>query len=73
MLILICRDIFIDPATNHSYVEGQHVRRPRLAQTLRIIAQNPNALYEGEMAETLVQEIADWGGIITEDDLATVL
>ncbi|KAI9339641.1 nucleophile aminohydrolase [Obelidium mucronatum] len=49
--------------------EGDVCRRPRLAKTLRTIAeQGANAFYEGPIAESLLKTIKKANGIITADD-----
>ncbi|GMH82870.1 hypothetical protein TL16_g09409 [Triparma laevis f. inornata] len=52
-------------------VEGDLLKRPKLAQTLtRIMEEGADALYTGSLAETLSAEIISAGGIITPQDLA---
>jgi len=47
------------------------MRRPKLARTLKTIAeQGPDAFYTGELADKIVNEIKNRGGIITKQDLA---
>jgi gamma-glutamyltranspeptidase / glutathione hydrolase len=47
------------------------IRQPRLAATLRQLAdEGPRAFYEGEIAETMVADMATGGGYMTLDDLA---
>lgn len=68
--LLFFRESFIDPATNHTYLEGQVVKRIRLAKTLRLIADNdPDVLYNGVLTEGFVKDIQDHNGIITAEDL----
>lgn len=45
------------------------VNKP-LAKTLRSIAKNPDDFYTGSLAENVVKDIQDAGGIMTLDDLA---
>lgn len=49
---------------------GTVVRDPALASTLKRIQENPEDLYTGALAEDIVKDIQDVGGIITLDDLA---
>lgn len=66
------RESFIDPETNSTYLEGQYVKRERLAKTLEIIAvEGAHALYSvnGSLIQGFVQDVQDNGGILTVDDL----
>lgn len=51
--------------------EGEIVKRPKLANTLIQIANDPNSFYNrnSQLAKDIVQDIQDLGGIITLDDL----
>ncbi|XP_065664152.1 glutathione hydrolase 1 proenzyme [Hydra vulgaris] len=49
---------------------GQNITNKQLANTLRMIAKNPEDFYTGPLAENIVKDIRDAGGIITLDDLA---
>ena len=49
---------------------GQHVLMPEYAETLRNVSEKgSNILYEGELGKTIVDDIAENGGILTMDDL----
>ncbi|XP_033753012.1 glutathione hydrolase 1 proenzyme-like [Pecten maximus] len=51
--------------------EGAIIKNPRLARTLRGIAENgPSYLYEGPIADTIIREIQEKGGVMTKKDLA---
>ena len=51
---------------------GDRIRRPRLARTLRAwAAQNGRALHEGRGAQAIEAAVADAGGVLTADDLAS--
>ena len=57
--------------TNELYGAGDVMKRPKLARTLRKIAeQGPEVFYTGTLADQIVKEIQDRGGIITKQDLA---
>ncbi|XP_058800051.1 scoloptoxin SSD14-like [Phymastichus coffea] len=67
------REILINSETNMLYAEGELIKRPKLAETLRKLANAPNPVdlfYKGDMAKQLVAEIKGFKGIITEEDFA---
>lgn len=49
---------------------GAHLTWPKLAQTLRILAGDPQALQRGPIAEDLVETVQKAGGKLTKADLA---
>ena len=50
--------------------EGELIRNPQLADTLEEIAENgADALYKGRIAESLVKDIQEAGGILTLNDM----
>ena len=49
---------------------GDELKLPALANTLAAIADNPNAIYEGKMAQQLADAMKAGGGLITTADLA---
>jgi gamma-glutamyltranspeptidase / glutathione hydrolase / leukotriene-C4 hydrolase len=65
------REIYINPVTNHTYRLNEIIKRPKLAKTLEVLAEEgAAAIYNGgSLAKTLVNEIKARGGIITEEDL----
>ncbi|KAJ8927316.1 hypothetical protein NQ314_020230 [Rhamnusium bicolor] len=66
----VLRDIFIDPTTNETYLEGQYIKRLRLARTLEVIAEEGGyALHNGSLTEGFVKDIRDNNGIITVEDM----
>ncbi|BFZ17068.1 hypothetical protein BsWGS_20107 [Bradybaena similaris] len=48
---------------------GTPIRLPRLARTFQAIADDPLSFYVGSLAEDVIADIADAGGILTLDDL----
>lgn len=62
------QQLFVKP-DGSLYKEGDVMKRPRLAETLKKIQDNPDALYEGSLAEDIVEEIKGFGGIVTSEDL----
>ncbi|CAF3431756.1 unnamed protein product [Rotaria socialis] len=66
------RQLFVkNSTTNELYGAGDIMRRPKLARTLEIVAnQGADAFYTGELSDKIVKEIQDRGGIITKQDLA---
>lgn len=63
-------EVFINPKTKAVWVEGDTIRRPKLAKTLELIARDgADTLYNnGTLARMLVDEIQTLGGIITVED-----
>ncbi|XP_042208177.1 scoloptoxin SSD14-like isoform X2 [Homarus americanus] len=61
--------VFINPDTKDVYQEGDILKRPQLSETLRVIQNDPDALYTGQLAYKLAQDIQSFGGIITAEDL----
>ncbi|MER9436126.1 gamma-glutamyltransferase family protein [Mesorhizobium sp. M0618] len=52
---------------------GEKIRLPALAATLRLIAKfGSKALYEGSVAAEIVEVVQAQGGVLTEEDLASV-
>jgi gamma-glutamyltranspeptidase len=50
--------------------EGDLIQNPTLAKTLEAVMKDgADAVYKGELAKSLVKDIQDAGGIITENDL----
>ncbi|KAL7742787.1 hypothetical protein ACLKA6_019599 [Drosophila palustris] len=64
-------EIFINPATQTVYQEGEIMYRRVLADSLDIIAkEGPEVIYRGgRIGRMLVEDIQEMGGIITEQDL----
>jgi gamma-glutamyltranspeptidase/glutathione hydrolase len=52
------------------YKAGEVFEQPKLAETLRRIAANPDDFYHGKMASELVADLKQGGGLITLEDLA---
>ena len=64
-------EIYVDPKTKDVYQEGDLVKRLKLAETLEVIAkEGADTLYNnGTIAQKLVAEIKQLGGIVTIEDL----
>lgn len=66
------REIFVNPVTNQVWKANDRIKRPQLARTLEIIAEEgANAMYtaNGTIAKLFVDDVRAFGGIITIDDL----
>ncbi len=58
-------------ADGSTYRVGEQMRRPDLANTLRLIAERgPDVFYRGEIADRIVADMERFGGHIDHDDLA---
>uniref|UniRef100_A0A182Y0C0 Gamma-glutamyltransferase n=1 Tax=Anopheles stephensi TaxID=30069 RepID=A0A182Y0C0_ANOST len=65
------REVFINPATQQTWREGDRLKRPTLADTLEVIAtEGADALYSrnGTLLPKLMRDLKLFGSIITEDD-----
>nr|CAB3248968.1 gamma-glutamyltransferase 7 [Phallusia mammillata] len=49
--------------------EGDILKQPTLAKTLKIIGKTPDALYTGSEAQSFVEEVNSFGGLFTLADL----
>nr|XP_034317079.1 glutathione hydrolase 1 proenzyme-like [Crassostrea gigas] len=58
-----------NPQTGRPYKQGETIKMPLLAKTFETIADDPHALYNGSLAEDVVADIQEAGGIITKQDL----
>jgi len=59
------------PAMADSAIDGDRLRQPDLAQSLRLIAkEGPAAFYRGAIADAIHEEMRRTGGFLTRDDLA---
>ncbi|XP_072748595.1 scoloptoxin SSD14 [Anoplolepis gracilipes] len=64
--------ILINPETNKVWVKGDRIKRPQLAETLKLIAQyGVDIFYNGSITDNLVDEIKAFKGIITREDFET--
>lgn len=48
---------------------GTTIRRPKYAETLQRIRDNPEDMYDGELANDIIKDIQSNGGVMTLDDL----
>lgn len=64
-------EVFVNPKTGGIWNTGDTMTRPKLAETLEIIAEKGvSAMYEGgEIGKMLVEDMKELGGIMTEEDL----
>ncbi|CAF1484294.1 unnamed protein product [Adineta steineri] len=66
------RGVFFKGDSDEVYGLYDTIYRPRLGQTLEIIAEKgPSAFYQGELSAGICEEIQSNGGIINEQDLTT--
>lgn len=64
-------EVFVDPTTGHVWQENDRIKRIALADTLQTIAdEGVDTLYNnGTIAQKLIAEIKELGGILTTEDL----
>ena len=64
------RQIFIDPATNKTWKEGQFYKRENFADTLERIGKNGlQEFYTGDTAKALIDDLNQQNSILTLKDL----
>ncbi|TKR89156.1 hypothetical protein L596_013300 [Steinernema carpocapsae] len=66
------KSVFVSPATGDIYKEGDVMRNPKLAETLRKLSTSgdPTKLfYKGAMADEIIEEMDENGAFITKKDL----
>ncbi|XP_077275212.1 glutathione hydrolase 1 proenzyme [Temnothorax americanus] len=62
-------EILINPDTGKPWIAGDRIKRPKLARTLKLIAEEgPDVFYNGNITDKLVEEITKFKGIITKRD-----
>ncbi|XP_071652138.1 glutathione hydrolase 1 proenzyme isoform X2 [Temnothorax longispinosus] len=62
-------EILINPDTGKPWIAGDRIKRPKLARTLKLIAEKgPDVFYNGNITDKLVEEITKFKGIITRRD-----
>lgn len=70
ILLVISREMFVDPTTNEFRKPGSVIRPGALCETLRVIAEkNATEFYNGTIGRLLVDDLREQGGIITMQDL----
>ncbi|XP_019530409.2 scoloptoxin SSD14 [Aedes albopictus] len=65
------REIFVNPETGDVWRDGDRIYRPDFAETLKVIAdEGSNALYSrnGSLLPKLMQDLKEFGSILTEED-----
>jgi gamma-glutamyltranspeptidase/glutathione hydrolase/leukotriene-C4 hydrolase len=67
------REIFVDPETGELWKAGTRIKRLALANTLETIAkEGADTMYgkNGTIGRQMLEDIRDFGGILTEEDFA---
>lgn len=63
-------EVFVNPSTKKVWEEGDIITRPKLAETLEIIAeQGADAFYKGDVGKRFTDDVKSLGGYITMEDL----
>lgn len=66
------KEVFVNPKTNKVWEEGDIITRPKLAETLEIIAKDgADAFYKGDLGRRFTDDVKTLGGYITMEDLAS--
>ncbi|XP_055867611.1 glutathione hydrolase 1 proenzyme-like isoform X1 [Biomphalaria glabrata] len=61
---------FVNQQTNKLYTEGEIIKMPQLAATLKAIAEEGvNAFYNGSLTNSILEDLKAVGSIITREDL----
>ena len=71
-LFVACHCLFRSLLTvenGSTITEGTIIKRPAYAQTLKRIKNNPEDMYEGELAQDIIDDIKNNGGVMTLEDL----
>ena len=69
MIFIYCyRELLIDDRGNLKKL-GTVLKMPKFAKTLEKIRDDPGSFYNGSLAQDIVKDIQDGGGIITLEDL----
>ena len=64
--------VFVNPETNEVLAEGDIFLWPSLANTLQMIADNGgDEFYSGFTAINLINDMKNWGGNMTIEDLSS--
>lgn len=64
------KEILVNPETGEVWNEGDIVTRPKLAETLQIIADGKaDVFYKGELGQRFVDDVKELKGYITMEDL----
>lgn len=65
------RKTFFDEKTGHVKTIGEMYTLPKLAETMKVIAkEGGDALYNGTLADKLLDDLKKVNGIMTREDLA---
>ncbi|CRK91255.1 CLUMA_CG004935, isoform A [Clunio marinus] len=66
------REVFINPHTGQIWNAGDRIKRPALAETMEAIARHgADTMYlMGDVGRQLLDDIKEFGGILSEDDFA---
>lgn len=63
-------EVFINPKTGKIWLVGDIITRPKLAETLEIIAkEGADAFYKGDLGKRFTDDVKELGGHITMEDL----